>query len=384
MRRRRAGFTLVEVLITLVITFTVLMAATSLFNNVVGSFKQQTRQAQSGMEAAIGFEVLRKDLAEAGFGLPFNPPRTVSLSYEEASGNPRGLNDAPDGAPRAILALDEADNTVNRSDYLVVKGATVARTPAAGKWTRLDFDGGTVTWTASAVDNLNLGPSDKVIVVSPGAVENTARQMVANASGSYWTPFGALGGFLPDNGVSYLVYGITSASTVRMPFNRADYHVDNAAVAVSARCAPGTGNLVKRVVSHADGRFLPPVTLMECVADMQVSFGLDNTQDGVIDNVVGTASALTGFTAKQIRQTARQVRVYVLYHNGQYDPAYTAPQQIYVGDPLAGGGRTFDLGSVYSDPRTDRRLGKRHYRWMVQQVVVDLENVWNPWNQQEL
>ena len=71
-----------------------------------------------------------------------------------------------------------------------------------------------------------------------------------------------------------IVYGIDNVIPVR-PFNRAEYYIQSAA-AVPQRCAPNTGVLVKAVVAH-DGTGTTPtlLPLLDCVADMQVVYGLD-------------------------------------------------------------------------------------------------------------
>ena len=81
-----------------------------------------------------------------------------------------------------------------------------------------------------------------------------------------------------------IVYGIDNVIPVR-PFNRAEYYIDN--TAVPQRCAPNTGVLVKAVVAHdAAGTTPTLLPLLDCVADMQVVYGLDNNADGAVDGMV--------------------------------------------------------------------------------------------------
>ncbi len=80
---------------------------------------------------------------------------------------------------------------------------------------------------------------------------------------------------------------------------------------------------------------------------MQVIYRLDTNNDGTIDSVVDTIS---GLTAQQIREQLREVRVYILSHEGQRDSAFrfqadpVNPHLIVVGE--FGSGRTFNLSST--------------------------------------
>ena len=122
-----------------------------------------------------------------------------------------------------------------------------------------------------------------------------------------------------------------------MPFNRADYFIskidESGNNIVPKRCAADTGVLVKATVNHSDGTFtyLP---LLDCVADMQVIYCLDTTGDGRCDTLhadpaTGTIDSysddLTALTAQTIREQVKQVRVYILAHEGQKDTTFTYP-----------------------------------------------------------
>ena len=99
--------------------------------------------------------------------------------------------------------------------------------------------------------------------------------------GTFYTPFNDTGtAFVPAEPYSAnIIYGIDNVQPVR-PFNRADYYIDNASV--PQHCAPNTGVLVKAVVAHdAAGTTPTLLPLLDCVADMQVVYGLDNNADGV-------------------------------------------------------------------------------------------------------
>lgn len=81
---------------------------------------------------------------------------------------------------------------------------------------------------------------------------------------------------------SYLVYGVSLDTDLRMPFNRADYYIARPDP-MPEGCAPGTGILYKALVSQSNGGLSNALPVIDCVADMQVAFGLDTNSDGGID-----------------------------------------------------------------------------------------------------
>ena len=91
-----------------------------------------------------------------------------------------------------------------------------------------------------------------------------------------------------------------------------------------------------------------PEPLIDCVADMQVIYRLDTNNDGTIDS---TVNDISGLTAQQIRDRVKEVRVYILSHEGQSDRSFRYRNStITIGE--FGLGRTFNLSSTIG------RLGK--------------------------
>jgi hypothetical protein len=169
----------------------------------------------------------------------------------------------------------------------------------------------------------------------------------------------------------FMAYGIkekeSPAVLPRMPFNRADFYVirrpqDN------PNCASGTGSLVKATLQHKDGKLDNSISpLMTCVANMQVTFRLDRDGDGSPDVTVNAlADAFgTALTALQIKQQVKEVRVYILAHEGPRDNAYRhETQTITVGDPIDGLGKNVNLLSVVGN------TSWRNYRWKLYSLIV--------------
>jgi prepilin-type N-terminal cleavage/methylation domain-containing protein len=366
MIRKQSGFTLLELIITLILSGLVIAAASSAFIGLLGQSRTQARIAESH-EGLIGLEILRRDIESAGYGLAWDG----LAAYSESAGNPFGLNDAPTGAPRAVISQDNvatyagADAIFNGSDYLVIKSVIVARNAASERGTTLKQGPVVRVWTPASE---NLANSDRVIVLSPHDV--TTRPVVVNGA-AFWTTYNNLASFAPtDANDTYMAYGINTAADPNpvRPFNRADYYISRSIPGdVPARCAPNTGIFYKAAMNHDAGGTSTPQVLMDCVADMQVIYGLDNDGDGSFQPLLGVdgySDSLAALpTAQLIRTRVKEVRVYILTHEGRMDPNYIHPQAVvHVGEP--GLGRDVVLGANVN------------YRWKVYRLTVKPLNLY--------
>ena len=312
MIKREGGFTLIELLVTMVVFVIAIAAASQMFINMLTQFKQQGKIAESNIEGIVGLELLRRDIGHAGYGLPWN----IGVAYLEADNfadtiqNETAYNDA--AAPRAFVSGDGVG--LNGSDVLVIKALNISTDDAAQRWTRLGF--GNVKRDDLSGDTL-IG-TDLVIIVSPGSTTANSRTLVGT------TTYSATGGLAPaDNTETYLIYAVDSAN-LRMPFNRADYYIRIPAANLPTRCAGGTGILYKATVSHGTGGVaaggLRELPILDCVADMQVIYRLDTDNDGTAEFVT---TSLAGFTAADIKDQVREVRAFILTHEGRRDANYT-------------------------------------------------------------
>ena len=389
--KREEGFTLVELLITMVIFVLFMIAASTVFTGMLTQFKQQSRLAETNIEGIVGLEIMRQDIEGVGYGLAWNVEIDYDgdyndweqiSNYNETVSNPFGLNDAPSNAPRAIISQNNAtfstpNNIFSGSDYLAIKSVTVARNSASAKWTTLSYFSPYVrTWTTAGEPtpvSENLQPTDRVIVLNPGGTTNQ-RTLIANST-AFSTTYSGVTSWKPDDDIkTYLVYGVDPDYALRMPFNRADYFIrkynSSGNNIAPSRCAPNTGVLEKAVVKHSDGSFtyLP---LLECVVDMQVIYGQDLNSDGQFDpgGGDGYSEDLTASTAQTIREQVKQVRVYILAHEGQKDITFTYPSSTVNLGGDVGLGRTFNLASAIGDPEY------KHYRWKLYTIVVTPNNL---------
>ena len=389
--KRQAGFTMTELLITMVIFMFAIIAMSNVFVPLLTQFKQQSRVAETQIEGAVGLQILRKDLEQAGFGLPWVIPAAVAFNEGSTTiqgfippANNASVNDATTNPPRAIASINNVLG-LGGSDYLVIKATSIATNDAAMKWTHvIGGAGGTSTVNVWGNSTDDLEERDLAIVLIPSRGGENQRILVISGGSFYFefpdSPTNFPAGFAPStqNDV-YLVYGVTPPLTgisgLRMPFNRADYYIDRGTTTtIPPRCAPGSGVLMKTLISHTDGNRLPGTPLLDCVADMQVIFGLDTNDDGTIDAITDILNDTSGsaLTAQELREQLKEVRVYILAHEGQKDVNYTYPNTTVdipeSGDRGYGAGRTFNF-STYGIS------GWQNYRWRVYTIVVKPNNL---------
>jgi len=380
MTRREAGFTLIELLITIVVFLIVIAAASNIFTGLLTQFKQQSKIAETNIEGIVGLEMLKQDIEHAGYGLPWNG----LIAYNEAVSAPASNYNDNSNPPRAILSGNNIG--FNSSDYLVIKAVNIARNDECKKSTTLraapfgalPAPGNPRVWTP---DTENVNKKDdgstnngvRVIVLSPGSTELNSRTLVTNGA-TFFTTYGNITAapWPPtDTTETRIVYGVDSDTDLRMPFNRADYFISNANV--PQRCAPNTGVLEKVVVNQGDGGLTNFLPLLDCAADMQVIYRIDTNNDGTIDSNTDNIATLTDtngngvIDAQEIREQIKEVRVYILAHEGQYDRNYTYPNaSITVGE--------FGLGSTFNLATT---IGAnwQNYRWKLYTIAVKPNNL---------
>ena len=370
--RKQDGFSLVELLVTMVVFVFVIVAASNLFVGLLGQFKQQSRIAESNIEGLIGVKMLKSDVEQAGYGLPWS---LGSATYSEAVNDGATtwddtlFNDSTSNPPRAIVfgsGAVIANPPLNSSDVLVVKATSVSVARAAQRWSSITNSGAVtnppVIWTPNTqYDNIVNG--DNVIVIKP-TIGSRQRELVSSG-GVFFTVFNSsLASFnnnfapFPYSYETHLLYGVNDGSdALRMPFNRADYYVKRPAT-MPTHCSTdaGTGILYKATVNQAGGGHVE-LPLLDCVREMRVVFGRDTNNDGASD----TWGALpTTLSAEDIRTQLKEVRIYILAQEGQRDANYTSPAFITATDPDSGTVINFDAAAA----------GLRNFHWKVYTILA--------------
>jgi len=354
------GVSFIELLIVMTLVVIVLTMNTDTFGVIFRQSRQQTQAVGAQMDRVVGLEILRTDLEHAGFGLPWSFQGTIN--YSEATGNPQNTyNDAPSNPPKAFWSgNDPTTFTLNNSDYLVIKSTIVGTNESSQRWTYIIGGQQPHPWSSN-----NLSNGDRVTVIWPRSVTGFNKELVMDGANFYTTysssafpieysPAGAT--------TRFVIYGVDPDTNLRMPFNRADYYIQRPA-SIPQACAPNTGVLYKASINQGNGA-LNPEPLVDCVADLQVIYRLDTNNDGTIDS---TVNDISGLTAQQIRDRVKEIRVYILSHEGQKDGAFKfASSTITVGE--FGVGRTFNLSSTIGS-------GWENYRWKVSTLVVKPRNL---------
>jgi prepilin-type N-terminal cleavage/methylation domain-containing protein len=415
MIKRQAGFTLVEMMITMVVFVIAMVAASNIFSGLLTQFKQQSKVAETNIGTNVGLEMFRDDIERAGFGLPWVMNGAVynneaaagvlhngdgtALLYDPGSPN---VNDAPNNQPRPVADWNNAG--LNGSDVIVIKATSVGTDAASQKWMRISWSGASLSYptilsiTGNAGVDLksqptgNQGTGDYVIVLNPYDYTQPAagRQRILINDGGIFNvqlsdqrfSFNTNGNVSPfemsnyDTQSGFLVYGIKPYENPpvppRMPFNRADYYVRRPAT-MPSRCAPNTGILYKATVSHKDGS-LSELPILDCVVTMKTVFMIDDDNNPSTSDVPSTT--LAGLTPAQIgphESQLKSVRVYIVAQEGQKDTSYTYinpanpadPAKVVFDDPII---NAVDLNAIMGPDY-------QYYRWKVYSIAVTPVNL---------
>ncbi len=320
--RRQEGMTLVELMVSLSIILVVMAVATAAYLKMLRSYKTQSKISQSYISDLTGLELLRYDVQMAGYGIPSD---INGYTYNEAVAggtlptayNPENLNDSPGNAPKPFAILPNGGS--NGSDVLSIKSLVANINSTTKKWNMVLPGTTTVTaWGDSTIDfavntDIVIMMDDKGKLLPAGGGGGAAFNSYTFNGASPLSPTAA-----PDTSM-WLIYGLSTA-VPRMPFNRVDYYLDT--VVNPKACAPNTFTLYRSVVSNAagiaGGRQPNATPLIDCVYDFQVAFGLDNDSDQAVDTR-GWAQDLAGMDATAVREHVREVRIFILYHEGVRD-----------------------------------------------------------------
>lgn len=347
---KQDGFSIVELMIAMTLVVIVLCLNTNTFGVIFKQSRQANQAVGAQMDRTVGLEILRTDLEHAGYGLPWSFQNTIS--YLEASS--AGYNDAPTGIPRALVSGNDVG--YKGSDYLVIKSPMVGMNDASQRWTYIIGGQNPHAWTSN-----NLADGERVIVLSHQASGGGYDKSLIMDTTTFFTTYNATSfptAFSPPAGGRYIIYGVDPDTALRMPFNRADYYVARPG-SMPDGCAPNTGILYKATINHGDGDLSAGMPLIDCVADMQVVYGLDTDSNGSIDTKLNDIS---GMIASDIRAQVREVRVYILSHEGPADLSFKYPSGVVTVGESAALGRNFNLATIGAN--------WENYRWKVSTLVV--------------
>lgn len=399
--RNNGGFTLVEMVIVMAIFMIVIALTGDAFNHIISKALSQTKTAESNIAGVVGLELMRVDVEAAGYGIFWSFMNSTKVTYSEAADNPGlALNDdartyttdpTQDSVPRAVVSIDNITSTdpsvvLAGTDVLAIRAISVATNTAARKWSYIESE---------VLPNSNPGPrpyswntenlsaSDRVVLVQPVFSMKQVNQLVAKSTGSSgWSAtfsnYSTIGKPTIYNDAekksdSYIIYGVNDSTNLRMPFNRADFYVRHPATSeqgwfkLPQRCNPSTGVLIKGVVGHTSGVY-DELPLLECVLDMQVVFALLTTGSTATTD----ASDISALTPKEIREQVKEIKIYILTHDGGRDTNYTYPSATIGVGPgngvSSGSGRTYNFAA-------NGVSNWQNFRWRVYQIIARPRNL---------
>jgi hypothetical protein len=325
------GATFVELLIALAIFTVVMTAIFSAYINLARYSTDEYRLAESGMETELAKNIIERDIMMAGYGL--------ADDYGEASVNPRPVQVTGEGPGYNLLLRGTAIGILSKSSQ-------------GWSYVKSDNPMQIEQWDDER-ENISYG--DRVIYLDP-----STREILTTAATAVFkypkSPYPLKRGAI--------VYGLHS-NDADLPYYTIKYSLGGTPPSI---CAPGTRNLLRAESKDYD----PPVSgqpVMNCVRDFQIAFGLDTKNgDGVID-MWDPFSADT-YETKMLGKIIKQIRIYILVQNGNYNPFYIysnpdpamSPNMIHVGDSVAG--KDISL--------TERQ---RNYRWKVISINVMPRNL---------
>jgi prepilin-type N-terminal cleavage/methylation domain-containing protein len=406
----RHGFSLVELMLAMVIFAIMTSIAMLAFQTILKKSSSEAKMAENGIAGMLGLEMMRSDIAQAGFGLPWSYASGATPSYpSEVTTSPSAgistafatsFNDIPaDSAPWPIIS---GTDSATKLDYLVVKSSIGGIDKSSRRWNFVQYSYSSGVGAGSSGLNksflkmkqdssTDLAQGDLAVTINTTFTSTGVlnKQLVVNNAGAFsytvpanLTPSSAFQPSDPSN--TYIAYGINSKN-MRMPYNRVDFYVDKSATK-PASCNPGTGVLFKAVADQLGGYLNYP--LLDCVGDMQIVFDNDDSNGGTnvfhIDGSVprfGTSPS--SWTADQVRSQIKNVRVYILSHDGKKDPNFTysnfdSTNAVCVAPLSSDSSCISSLGRGWTTAEMENTFGKNdwmHYRWKVYSFVVSLKNL---------
>lgn len=385
----KQGYTLIELIIVMAIFMTVIMISSAAFERIVYQSSQQSKSVETQIEGIVGLEIMRADLQQAGFGLPWS--FATGVAYQEASAatvagvDPSTFNDGlgvsvPGNPPRAFVSGNSTFNSGadGASKYLVIKSILAATNGTSKKWTTVSYDKDDVRtrkqWGSADRD---FTANERVIIVKNSLISTpVTRELALSSGGGFSNTFALYSSpAIHHSGDTFEIYGVAPPDPVtnllRMPFNRADYYISTPPKMPATCASQGVGILYKATVNQGDGNF-SKMPLLDCVADMQVVYGLDASGNGMsYSDPNYHTTDISGYDAAKIRSELKEIRVYILAQEGKKDRFYSYPSPtVEVGERFGGvlNGRNFDLASHIG-------ADYKQYRWKVYTIVIRPKNL---------
>jgi prepilin-type N-terminal cleavage/methylation domain-containing protein len=393
--KQNKGFTLVEMIIVMAFFVIIIAITGDSFNRIITNALSQSKLAENNISGQVGLELIRSDIESAGFGLLWS--FTNPITYNELDGNGPGTNNndnnriytdtTQNNIPRAVVSLNDIPSSdpaviLAGTDLLTIRSNSIAGNTTGRRWTYIEsaiFPNTRPSPAAHVWSENNLTSSNHVIVLNPIKDMKPNNGLVVNASGTWETTFdnySTIGKPPVYNDAekksdAYIIYGVND-STLRMPFNRADYYVrrpssGSNSILTPQRCNNKAGQLFKGIVNHTDGKYTE-LPIFDCVLDFQVTYSLLTPGSSITSEV----SDISNLNPSEIRSQLKEIKLYILTHDGGLDRNFNYPNAtigVGPGDGLTSGtGRTYNFA-------TNNVPDWQHYRWKVYQITGRPKNI---------
>jgi len=279
----KKGFTIVELMVTMVIMSIIIGLVYSSFNTIVSDVKSETKSIESIMDTMVGLEIIRLDIEHAGFGLATDEQCGYPVRQITADSNPPG-------------GCSKQDKTTTNLGLVIRSTINTSNTDTYG-WFYCD-DGNRTGVRDQRGDKTN----NYAVLLNIDKTHNFSGS-VANC------PAG------PDDFLGYPYDNGGPATQCDTQYcNKVTYRLSTAQDLGS--CYGNSRNLL-RVVGAGNG-----VSILQCSANWALRFSLDTNGDGTIDQQFSDKPWSGAETAANIRSQLKAVHLYALIQDSQFDPDY--------------------------------------------------------------
>lgn len=313
------GFTLIEILITMVIMVIVVALTIPLYTSTVDGISALSSSEDAKLDNLLAMEMIRLDMKHVGTGIGLNEAASP-ITYSDAT---------------QILDLHSTLVNTNQATF---GWGLINCTVGSAITTATDF----ITDQREDTTNTNL------------VLLDSDRNYIANTNGANYNCATAVEAGQPI-GTSVLYTAFPTAYTsVATPNACTTGFCTNVRYTLSAAqpletCAPGTLNLT-RAVGGAAG-----TTLVNCVADFRVRFDLDANTDGRIDpnDAAEVSLATPPALAADIMAQVKNIDMYLLVQVGKEDRSLRSAPNLTVD------GINFSLAGI---------TNPTNYRWKILKI----------------
>lgn len=333
----RRGATLVELLITIVISLVVLSAVYLTYIKLFKGFKTGTVSQITELQKAAGSEIVRLDVEHAGFGIAYMD-KDHYRPIEWSSAN-------------RTLTIRSTLNLTSQ--------------PTVG-WALVNCNSGTGTISHSEILS-GSKPYVVFLTLDKKFVANSNSKFVPDSAGNIACP--SYNGYLlvfpySDNatGTGCCVEdNSTTACSTYQECNKITYRLSK--TQNLSYCNPSTKNLL-RAVGKSNG-----TPIINCVNDFNVRFTFDINNDGQIEPNERDANIgnLSVYSAEDIGKRLKEVHIFALHQVGKYNPDYK-----FTNYKMVNGTAYVEVPLENGDTLNLKLPNKfKHYKWEVLNMSVE-------------